>query len=67
LVIQELLPLRFESLILDVLVKLILLVAFTRNGRTYDKMQQNKYYAQYKNIQYDMHECAENFMMTAMA
>jgi hypothetical protein len=27
---------------------------------------QDKYYAQYKDIQYDMHECEEQFMMIAM-
>jgi hypothetical protein len=48
LVVQELLLLCFESLILKILVNLVLLVAFTRSSHTYDEMQQNKYYAQYK-------------------
>jgi hypothetical protein len=61
LIIQELMLLRFESLILKVLIKLILLVAFTHRGNTYDKIQQNKYYARYKNMQYDMHEREEHF------
>jgi hypothetical protein len=38
LVVQELLLLHFENLILKILVELILLVAFTRSGHTYDKM-----------------------------
>jgi major membrane immunogen (membrane-anchored lipoprotein) len=66
LVIQELLLLCFKSLILKVLVKLILLIAFTCSGHTYDKMQQNKYMAHYKNMWYDMHEREEHFMMIAM-
>jgi hypothetical protein len=60
LVIQKLLLLCFESLILKVL------IAFTRSGHTYDKIQQSKYYAQYKKLQYDMHEREEHFMMIAM-
>jgi succinate dehydrogenase hydrophobic anchor subunit len=38
LVIQEFLLLRFDNLILQVLVELVLLVAFTHTGHTYDKM-----------------------------
>jgi hypothetical protein len=38
LVVQELLFLYFESLYLKVLVKLILLLTFRRNGQTYNKI-----------------------------
>jgi hypothetical protein len=31
------------------------------------QLQQNKYYSQYKNILYNMHECEEHFGMIAMA